>query len=64
MGLVKAMPTILLDNQESQHNDDLREVISLMKGIGRFVGTRREDPNQKALPINVASFSELIKSEL
>merc|ERR1712215_12149 len=63
MGPVKAMPMILLDDHESQHNDGLREVIRLMKGIGRFIGTRREEPNQKKLPINVARFSDLMKTE-
>merc|ERR1711942_18910 len=64
MGPVKAMPMILLDDHESQHNDGLREVIRLIKGIGRFIGTRREETNQKKVPINVASFSDLMKTEL
>merc|ERR1712002_305406 len=64
MGPVKAMPMILLDDHESQHNDGLREVIRLMKGIGRFIGTRWEETSQKNLPINVASFSDLMKTEL
>merc|ERR1711862_7669 len=64
MGPVKAMPMILLDDHESQHNDGLREVIRLIKGIGRFFGTRREETNQKKVPINVASFSDLMKTEL
>ena len=63
MGPVKAMPMILLDDHESQHNDGLREVVRLMKGIGRFMGTRREETIQKKLPINVASFSDLMKTE-
>ena len=61
MGPVKAMPMILLDDRESQHNDGLREVIRLMKGIGRFIGTRREE---KKVPINVAIFADLMKTEL
>jgi len=63
MGPVKAMSMILLDDHESQHNDGLREVVRLMKGIGRFMGTRREEANQKKIPINVASFSDLMKTE-
>jgi len=63
MGPVKAMPMILLDDHESQHNDGLREVVRLMKGIGRFMGTRREETIQKKIPINVASFSDLMKTE-
>merc|ERR1719233_2861107 len=55
---------ILLDDHESQHNDGLREVIRLMKGIGRFIGTRREESNHKKLAINVASFANLMKTEL
>merc|ERR1712055_419399 len=63
MGPVKAMSMILLDDHESQHNDGLREVVRLMKGIGRFMGTRREETIQKKLPINVASFSDLMNTE-
>jgi len=63
MGSVKAMSMILLDDHESQHNDGLREVTRLMKGIGRFMGTRREETIQKKIPINVASFSDLMKTE-
>ena len=64
MAPVKAMPTILLDDEESQHNDGVRQTIRLMKGIGRFVGTRREERKDGNSHINVASFSALMKTEL
>merc|ERR550534_1843505 len=64
MGPVKAIPTILLDDEESQHNDGVRQTIRLMKGIGRFVGTRREERKDGNSHINVARFSDLMKTEL
>ena len=40
--LVKTFPTLLLDNEVSQHEDGVRHVVTLVKKIGEFVGLRRK----------------------
>lgn len=40
---IKMMPRILLDDDESQHKDGVRNVIKLIKGVGRLIGARRKD---------------------
>ena len=53
---IKAMSMTLLDNEESQHNDGVRKVITLMKGIGQLFGTRKEEDVSKKFPMNVGIF--------
>ena len=40
---VKLLPQLLLDNEESQHQDGVREVVKMLKGLGRMLGLRRKD---------------------
>ena len=40
--LVKTLPTLLLDNEVSQHEDGVRHVVTLVKKIGEFVNLRRK----------------------
>ena len=50
------MSMTLLDNEESQHNDGVRKVITLMKGIGQLFGTRQEEIVSEKFPMNVGIF--------
>jgi len=54
---IKAMSMTLLDNEESQHNDGVRKVITLMKGIGQLFGTRKEEDVSENFPMNVGIFA-------
>ena len=40
--LVKTLPTLLLDNEVSQHEDGVRHVVTLIKKIGETAGLRRK----------------------
>ena len=40
--LVKTFPRLLLDDEASQHEDGVRQVVSLVKRIGEIVGLRTE----------------------
>ena len=39
---VKALPLLLLDNEESQHRDGVRAVVKVLKKLGRWIGIRRQ----------------------
>ena len=47
---VKAMPLLLLDNEDSQHRDGVRPVVKVLKQLGRWVGIRRHKKSTQALP--------------
>jgi hypothetical protein len=63
---VKAWPSILLNNEESQHKDGVRGVIKIIKKVGELLGTRKQKSTDHGHLPNVgenivASFME--KSE-
>ena len=39
--LVKTFPRLLLDDEASQHEDGVRQVVSVVKKIGEMIGLRR-----------------------
>ena len=39
---VKTLPSILLDNEESQHKDGVRGVVTIFKKVGELLGTRKQ----------------------
>merc|ERR1719370_228726 len=47
---VKMFPTLLLDNEQSQHKDGCREVVKLMKNVATAVGLRQRNQGQKEHP--------------
>ena len=63
MGPIKAMPTTLLDDQESQHKDGVRKIISFMKGLGQSFGARKGEEIFEKVLMNLGSFVNPMKYE-
>jgi len=53
---IKAAPTILLDDHESQHKDGVRKVINFIKSLGNFIGSRKLNDIPGKLPTMNAAF--------
>ena len=47
---IKAAPTFLLDNDQSQHKDGVRSVVKLIKHAGEWIGTRKQKGKKNELP--------------
>ena len=47
---VKMFPTLLLDNEQSQHKDGCRDVVKLMKNVATAVGLRQRNQGQTEDP--------------
>ena len=63
MGPIKALPTTLLDDQESQHKDGVRKTISFMKGLGQLFGARKGEEVFGKVALNLGSFVNPMKNE-
>ena len=63
MAPIKAMPRTLLDDEESQHKDGLRNVVRFVKRIGNIFGARRKEAVFDKVPVNVGSFANFLKDE-
>ena len=46
LGPIKLFPELLLDNENSQHEDGLRPVAKMMKDVGDMLGIRSVDHNR------------------
>jgi len=64
MAPIKAMPMILLDDQESQHKDGVRKTISFLKGMGQLFGARKDEGFSEKVPMNLGSFVNPLKYDL
>merc|ERR1712142_1322732 len=40
---IKTMPTLLLDDKKSEHNDGIRSVVKLLKQVGMWFGVRKQE---------------------
>ena len=60
---IKALPTTLLEDQESQHKDGVRKTISFMKGLGQLFGARKGEEVFEKVPLNLGSFVNPMKNE-
>jgi len=60
---IKAMSMTLLDNQESQHKDGERKVVSFMKSMVHLFGIRKGNEIPKNFPMNLGSFANCPKYE-
>merc|ERR1719153_944730 len=58
---IKAMSMTLLDNQESQHKDGERKVVSFMKSMVHLFGIRKGNEIPKNFPMNLGSFANCPK---
>jgi len=47
---VKALPLVLLDNEDSQHRDGVRPVVKILKQMGQWIGIRRQQKYTQGLP--------------
>ena len=45
------MPTLLLDDEDSQHKDGVRSYVKMIKKMGEMVGVRRNPSIQKNLKL-------------
>ena len=55
---VKSFPRLLLDDEQSQHQDGCRNVIKLIKKIGTAAGFRERNQAEKENPTSSKSFSQ------
>ena len=56
---IKMFPRLLLDDQQSQHQDGCRRVVKLMKKMGTAAGFRERNQEKKGSPRSGKSFSQL-----
>ena len=63
MGPIKELSTTLLEDQESQHKDGVRKVISFMKNMGELFGARKGEEVFEKVNMNPGSFVNPLKHE-
>ena len=56
---VKRFPRVLLDDETSQHEDGLRDVVKLMKKMATAVGLRQRNQGQKEDPRESSPLAQL-----
>lgn len=54
---VKAMPKVLLDDEESQHKDGVRSVVKVLMNLGEMIGARERNLKDKDLSIAAKDLS-------
>ena len=55
---VKMFPRLLLDDEASQHEDGVREVVKMMKKVGETLGLRRNVEKSDGNNVEKPSFSD------
>ena len=63
MAPIKAMSMTLIDDQESQHKDGARKVISFMKSMGQIFGVRKGEDVSAKFFMNLESFVHSLRYE-